>query len=139
MSLTEADEDKEQVVEDLPPPQPAGGLVEQVGVTIFLMLIGVGFTVGGVSYGVGSIAKPGSGFVPIVVGISMILFGALLLYQELTGRSEHSDLEQIEGEKHVLDEDGANPADGAGASERRTSRTNGLFSVLICRQSSALS
>lgn len=108
-------------------PSPA----QELGVTIFLMLIGLGLVIGGFGYGIGSLSAPQTGFVPMVVGASMILFGGVLLVQDLTHRGRHSELNTLEGDRHPMAEGGLAASSGA-QPEPRTSRMNSPLSMVVC-------
>jgi uncharacterized membrane protein YfcA len=54
---------------------------DQIGAAI-LILLGAGVTVGGFSFHVGTLTEMGSGFIPVVLGVLMILVGIALFVTE---------------------------------------------------------
>lgn len=110
------------VIEDAP-----GRSTHELALTVFLMLIGVGVAIGGWSYGVGTIASPASGFVPLVIGLTMTLLATSLLAQELrrTPAIEAPDTnEKLAPAGHV--------SESEGPLERPSSRLNAPLSILAC-------
>lgn len=103
-----------------------GGSVrnQQIAVTAFLAILGGGVAIGSVSYGLGTLAKPGSGLVPFLIGLSMVLLASALLVRDIrTGRAVPEELDIPEG--HHESVDGQGPAD-------ITPRLNGVWSLLVC-------
>ncbi|MBN3801935.1 tripartite tricarboxylate transporter TctB family protein [Paraburkholderia sp. Ac-20336] len=54
---------------------------DQIGGAL-LILLGVGVTVGGFSFHVGTLSEMGSGFIPVVLGVLMVLIGGAIIATE---------------------------------------------------------
>ena len=53
--------------------------------------IGVVFAIGATNYATGSSAKPGAGFFPLILGVTLALLGAVVLFRSLTIATEGGD------------------------------------------------
>jgi len=54
---------------------------------IFLGIIGMMFCVGAYHVGIGSLANPGDGFFPFLVGVALVLLSLALIIQRIQGRA----------------------------------------------------
>lgn len=49
-----------------------------------MLFIGIGTTIGSLNYGIGTLARMGPGYFPLILGIVLILIGALIIATPLT-------------------------------------------------------
>ena len=58
---------------------------------LMFMIVGVIFAVGATNYSMGSSAKPGAGYFPLILSVLMALLGAIVLFKSLTIETEGGD------------------------------------------------
>ena len=51
---------------------------------LMFMAVGIGFAVGAMNYSMGSSARPGPGYFPLILSVIMALLGAIVLFKALT-------------------------------------------------------
>ncbi len=61
------------------------------GSGLMFLVIGAAFTVGATSYSLGSSAKPGPGYFPLMLGVLLALLGAVVLFKSLSIETEGGD------------------------------------------------
>src|SRR6266576_1452327 len=55
------------------------------------VVVGVVFAVGATNYSMGSSAKPGAGYFPLILAVLMAILGAIVLFKSLTIETEGGD------------------------------------------------
>ena len=58
---------------------------------LMFVMLGVVFAVGATSYPMGTSAKPGTGYFPMILSVTMALLGAIVLFKSLTIETEGGD------------------------------------------------
>ena len=58
---------------------------------LMFIVIGVVFAVGATNYSMGSSAKPGAGYFPLILSVIMAILGAVVLFKSMTIESEGGD------------------------------------------------
>ena len=58
---------------------------------LMFIAIGVAFAVGATNYSMGSHAKPGAGYFPLILSVIMAMLGAIVLFKAMTIESEGGD------------------------------------------------
>jgi len=58
---------------------------------LMFVIVGVVFAVGATSYPMGSSAKPGAGYFPLILSVLMAILGAVVLFKSLTIETEGGD------------------------------------------------
>jgi hypothetical protein len=58
---------------------------------LMFMVVGVVFAVGATNYSMGSSAKPGAGYFPLILSVLMAILGAIVLFKSLTIETEGGD------------------------------------------------
>ena len=58
---------------------------------LMFIVIGVVFAVGATGYSMGSSAKPGAGYFPLILSVLMAILGAVVLFKSLTIETEGGD------------------------------------------------
>ena len=58
---------------------------------LMFVVVGVVFAVGATNYSMGSSAKPGAGYFPLILSVLMALLGAVVLFKSLTIETEGGD------------------------------------------------
>jgi hypothetical protein len=58
---------------------------------LMFIVVGVVFAVGATSYSMGSSAKPGAGYFPLILSVLMAILGAIVLFKSLTIETEGGD------------------------------------------------
>ncbi len=58
---------------------------------LMFIVVGVIFAVGATNYSMGSSAKPGAGYFPLILSVLMALLGAVVLFKSLTIETEGGD------------------------------------------------
>ena len=58
---------------------------------LMFVLVGVVFAVGATNYSLGSSARPGPGFFPLILSVIMAILGAIVLFKSLTIETEGGD------------------------------------------------
>ena len=58
---------------------------------LMFVVVGVVFAVGATSYPMGSSAKPGAGYFPLILSVLMAILGAIVLFKSLTIETEGGD------------------------------------------------
>ncbi|WP_153505069.1 tripartite tricarboxylate transporter TctB family protein [Cumulibacter manganitolerans] len=108
----------------------------EASLTLALTVLGVGMIVGALDYGVGSLAAPGSGFVPLLIGIGLVFFAASLLLSGLRARrSAHVDTGAVGSEVVVPDLAGAHDqllTEAAEDSATLTARLSPSLAIAAC-------
>ena len=56
------------------------------------VVVGVGFAIGATNYSMGSSARPGPGYFPLILSVIMAILGCVVLFKSLTIESENGDL-----------------------------------------------
>jgi hypothetical protein len=59
---------------------------------LMFVVVGVIFAVGATNYSMGSSAKPGAGYFPLILSVLMAILGAIVLFKSLTIESPGGDL-----------------------------------------------
>jgi hypothetical protein len=69
------------------------GIKSQRDFVAGLMFIGVGvaFAIGATNYSLGTSAKPGAGYFPLILGVMLAVLGAIVLFKALTIESDGGD------------------------------------------------
>jgi len=62
---------------------------------IFLGVIGLLFCIGGLSVGIGSLASPGEGFLPLVAGATLLLLSLAFAIQRFSGKGPRRDVKSF--------------------------------------------
>ena len=58
---------------------------------LMFVVIGVGFAIGATNYSMGTSAKPGAGYFPLILSVLMAILGAIVLFKSLTIETEGGD------------------------------------------------
>jgi hypothetical protein len=58
---------------------------------LMFVVVGVAFAIGASSYSMGSSAKPGAGYFPLILSVLMAILGAIVLFKSLTIETEGGD------------------------------------------------
>ena len=58
---------------------------------LMFIVVGVVFAVGATNYSMGSSARPGAGFFPLILSVLMAILGAIVLFKSLTIETEDGD------------------------------------------------
>lgn len=58
---------------------------------VMFTIVGVGFAVGATSYNIGTGARMGPGYFPLMLGILLAILGALIMFQGVVAKSETGD------------------------------------------------
>ena len=58
---------------------------------LLFVVVGVVFAVGATNYSMGSSAKPGAGYFPLILSVIMAILGAIVLFKSLTIETEGGD------------------------------------------------
>ena len=58
---------------------------------LMFIVVGVIFAVGATNYSMGSSAKPGAGYFPLILSVIMAILGAIVLFKSLTIETEGGD------------------------------------------------
>lgn len=58
---------------------------------LMFIIVGVVFAVGATNYSMGSSAKPGAGYFPLMLSVIMAILGAVVLFKSLTIETEGGD------------------------------------------------
>ena len=58
---------------------------------VLFIAVGIGFGIGANSYSLGSSARPGPGYFPLILSVIMMLLGAIVLFKSLTIETEGGD------------------------------------------------
>ena len=58
---------------------------------LMFLLVGAGFAVGATNYSMGSSARPGAGYFPLILGVLTAILGAVVLFKSLTIETENGD------------------------------------------------
>lgn len=58
---------------------------------IMFLVVGIGFAVGATNYSMGTAARPGAGYFPLILSTIMALLGAIVLFKSLTIETEGGD------------------------------------------------
>ena len=58
---------------------------------LMFIVVGVVFAVGATNYSMGSSAKPGAGYFPLILSVLMAILGAVVLFKSLTIETEGGD------------------------------------------------
>jgi len=61
-----------------------GGVSGSIVVPLFVLVVGLLYMIGAVSYEVGTLASPKAGFFPAFVGILLLVAGGFRLYEEIS-------------------------------------------------------
>src|SRR5689334_1590750 len=55
------------------------------------VLVGAGFAIGATNYSMGTSARPGAGYFPLMLSVIMAILGAIVLFKSLTIESSNGD------------------------------------------------
>jgi drug/metabolite transporter (DMT)-like permease len=58
---------------------------------LMFIVVGIVFAVGATNYSMGSSAKPGAGYFPLILSVIMAILGAVVLFKSLTIETEGGD------------------------------------------------
>jgi hypothetical protein len=58
---------------------------------VMFIAIGIGFAVGASNYSLGTSARPGPGYFPLILSVIMAILGAIVLFKSLTIETEGGD------------------------------------------------
>jgi len=58
---------------------------------LMFIVVGVVFAIGATNYSMGSSAKPGAGYFPLILSVLMAILGAIVLFKSLTIETEGGD------------------------------------------------
>ena len=58
---------------------------------LMFIVVGVIFAIGATNYSMGSSAKPGAGYFPLILSVIMAILGAIVLFKSLTIETEGGD------------------------------------------------
>ena len=59
---------------------------------LMFLIVGVVFAVGSTNYKMGTSARPGAGYFPLILSVIMIILGCVVLFKSLTIETESGDL-----------------------------------------------
>ncbi len=58
---------------------------------IMFLVVGIGFAVGATNYSMGTGARPGPGYFPLILSVILAILGAIVLFKSLTIETEGGD------------------------------------------------
>ncbi len=58
---------------------------------IMFLVVGIGFAVGATNYSMGTAARPGAGYFPLILSTILAVIGAIVLFKSLTIETEGGD------------------------------------------------
>ena len=58
---------------------------------LMFVLVGAGFAIGATNYSMGTSARPGAGYFPLMLSVIMAILGAIVLFKSLTIESSNGD------------------------------------------------
>jgi Tripartite tricarboxylate transporter TctB family len=58
---------------------------------LMFVVVGIAFAIGATNYSMGSSAKPGAGYFPLILSVLMAILGAIVLFKSLTIETEGGD------------------------------------------------
>jgi hypothetical protein len=58
---------------------------------LMFVLVGAGFAVGATNYSMGTSARPGAGYFPLMLSVILVVLGAIVLFKSLTIESPNGD------------------------------------------------
>ena len=58
---------------------------------LMFVLVGAGFAIGATNYSMGTSARPGAGYFPLMLSVIMAILGAIVLFKSLTIESPNGD------------------------------------------------
>jgi Tripartite tricarboxylate transporter TctB family len=58
---------------------------------LMFIVVGAAFAIGASSYSLGTSAKPGAGYFPLILGVMVAILGAMVLFKALTIESDGGD------------------------------------------------
>jgi hypothetical protein len=58
---------------------------------LMFLLVGIGFAIGAGNYSLGTSARPGPGYFPLMLSVIMAILGAIILFKSLTIETEGGD------------------------------------------------
>jgi hypothetical protein len=58
---------------------------------LMFIVVGVAFAVGSTNYPMGSSARPGAGYFPLILSVLMAVLGAVVLFKSLAGETQRGD------------------------------------------------
>jgi hypothetical protein len=58
---------------------------------LMFMVVGIGFAVGATNYSMGTSARPGPGYFPLILSVILAILGAIVLFKSLTIETEGGD------------------------------------------------
>lgn len=58
---------------------------------LMFIVVGIGFALGATNYSMGSSAKPGAGYFPLILSVLLAILGAVVLFKSLTIETEGGD------------------------------------------------
>ncbi len=58
---------------------------------LMFLVVGVGFAIGSTNYSMGTAARPGAGYFPLLLSIILAILGAIILFKSLTIETEGGD------------------------------------------------
>lgn len=58
---------------------------------LMFLVVGVSFAVGATNYSMGTSARPGAGYFPLMLSVIMAILGAVVLFKSLTIETENGD------------------------------------------------
>ncbi len=58
---------------------------------LMFLVVGIGFAVGATNYSMGSAARPGAGYFPLILSTILAILGAIVLFKSLTIETEGGD------------------------------------------------
>ena len=58
---------------------------------LMFVLVGAGFAIGATNYSMGTSARPGAGYFPLMLSVIMAILGAVVLFKSLTIESSNGD------------------------------------------------
>ena len=58
---------------------------------LMFLVVGIAFAVGATNYSMGSSARPGAGYFPLILSVIMAILGAVVLFKALTIETEGGD------------------------------------------------
>ena len=58
---------------------------------LMFVLVGAGFAIGATNYSMGTSARPGAGYFPLMLSVIMAILGAIVLFKSLTIESQGGD------------------------------------------------
>ncbi|MEO6744398.1 MAG: tripartite tricarboxylate transporter TctB family protein [Caldimonas sp.] len=58
---------------------------------LMFVLVGAGFAIGATNYSMGTSARPGAGYFPLMLSVIMAILGAIVLFKSLTIESANGD------------------------------------------------